>query len=514
MKKYLLNIKGYVILSILFSVFEAIITSIILLFPGWLVDNFKNGITYIIRLTVLYMITFTMYLIVAYFSNRIADYRRIKFEKAIKRDFFDSITNRRYGKYHEFETAEYISMQANDITELCQNYLSPLLSIFRSLLLIITFSVSLILFVNYYVATIVFAFSFIVILIPKITAKQLEGKNRAYLDRVGKYTSQIMEMFEAHDILDNRGRKKIKQKHDKDIEDALEANMKFRKINSLAMVINGGSVEFVSIITFIAVALLLFNGKITAGMATIAFTYSTRFMEPIYELNVCIGKVLSVKKVGEKIVSIINCNGHNEEIKGNIKHIKMTQLKKVYENTEINLPQIRFEYPHKYLITGKNGVGKSVLLRLIMRFESPDSGKIDYGCNQLTDISEDICYIPQKSIIFNATYIDNVTIFHAYDDSKLSLYESFFPNEIIESIKRSTSPSNLSGGEKQVIGLIRALCSDKKILIMDEPFSAMNQTTIDCFMVNMKKIDRMVILVAHNVDEYREQFDQEIQISR
>lgn len=87
MKKYLGIIKGYIILSIIFSLSEAIITSIILLFPGWLVDNFQNGMSYIVKLTILYVFSFTIYLLVSYFSNRIADYRRIKFEKAIKKDF-------------------------------------------------------------------------------------------------------------------------------------------------------------------------------------------------------------------------------------------------------------------------------------------------------------------------------------------------------------------------------------------------------------------------------------------
>ena len=66
MKKYLKIIKGYIVLSIIISLCEAIITSIILLFPGWLVDNFQNGISYILKLTIFYIIAFTIYLIVSY----------------------------------------------------------------------------------------------------------------------------------------------------------------------------------------------------------------------------------------------------------------------------------------------------------------------------------------------------------------------------------------------------------------------------------------------------------------
>ena len=405
-------------------------------------------------------------------------------------------------------------MQANDITEMCQNYLSPLLSIYRSLLLIVAFGVSLIVFVNYYIAAVIFIFSLVVVFIPKLTAKDLANKNKRYMDVVGKYTSNIGKMFEAHDILDGRSKKRLMEIHSKNIEDVLAHNMDFRKTNSFAMVINGGSVEFVSVITFVIVAILLLKGKITVGMATIAFTYSTRFMEPIYELNVCLGKVHSVKKVQEKILNIIGNGIVNKSDRFNIKNIKTTQLVKKYKKTELVMPQTSFEYPKKYLITGENGVGKSVFLRLLMQFEKADAGTIEYDGKNNIDISEDICYVPQNPVIFNASYVDNVTIFNAYDSNNLERYESFFPKEILDNIKQNTNTENLSGGEKQVIAFLRALCSEKRIIMMDEPFSAMNNVSIDYFMKNMESIDKMMLIIAHNVGDYEKQFDENIVILR
>ena len=405
-------------------------------------------------------------------------------------------------------------MQANDITEMCQNYLSPLLSIYRSLLLIVAFGVSLIVFVNYYIAAVIFIFSLVVVFIPKLTAKDLANKNKRYMDVVGKYTSNIGKMFEAHDILDGRSKKRLMEIHSKNIEDVLAHNMDFRKTNSFAMVINGGSVEFVSVITFVIVAILLLKGKITVGMATIAFTYSTRFMEPIYELNVCLGKVHSVKKVQEKILNIIGNGIVNKSDRFNIKNIKKTQLVKKYKKTELVMPQTSFEYPKKYLITGENGVGKSVFLRLLMQFEKADAGTIEYDGKNNIDISEDICYVPQNPVIFNASYVDNVTIFNAYDSNNLERYESFFPKEILDNIKQNTNTENLSGGEKQVIAFLRALCSEKRIIMMDEPFSAMNNVSIDYFMKNMESIDKMMLIIAHNVGDYEKQFDENIVILR
>ena len=60
----------------------------------------------------------------------------------------------------------------------------------------------------------------------------------------------------------------------------------------------------------------------------------------------------------------------------------------------------------------------------------------------------------------------------------------------------------------------RVLCSEKPRLLLDEPFAAMNQVTIDCFMRHMGEMDRTVLIIAHNIDDYAEAFDENIWIKR
>lgn len=508
MKKYLLQIKIYIAGSLLLYALEVIATSIILFFPGYLIDHYQYGKVFITRIILLYICVFTVYLLIAYLSNRIADYRRIKFERSIKLDYFNAVLNKDYGGYHKYDIGEYLSMQANDITEMCQGYLSPLLSVFRSMMMVISFGIALIVFVDVSIAVVIIIFSVLVVLIPKITAKKLARNNGIFLNGVGKYTSTVKTFFEAHDILDSKGVKKIEAMHETELDSVLSKQMKFRKINSRAMVLNGGAVEFMSIVSFVVIAILLLENRITVGMATVAFTYSTKFMDPIHELNVNIGRIHSVDEIKTKLYKIMNEREEQKpELTDKINEIITVNVKKCFKDVEIMIPDMRFIHSKKYLILGENGAGKSVLFRMLMGFYKPDTGYIAYNGKEDVDTGMFINYVPQQPVIFDATYLENVTIFGTYGAGNLPYYEALFPIDLIKRIRENVDNKNLSGGEKQVVALIRALCSEKPVLLLDEPFAAMNQRAIEEFMKKMNELNRMILVIAHNIDDYKDRFD-------
>lgn len=513
-KKYLKEIKGYIVVSLLLYTLEIITTSIMLFLPGYLVDNYDKGMGAINNLIVYYIVLFIIYLTICYFSNRMADYRRIAFERSIKKDFFNAVIGKNYEEYYEYDIGNYISMQANDITEMCQNYLSPMLSIFRSLIMIIAFGSALIYFVDFKIALTILAFSIIVVFVPNLTSKKLSRRRGEYLRSIGGYTSKVKLFLEGYDIFDSESSKKISDIHYGELNSVLSKNMNFRKLNSLAMIINGGSVELVSIVAFSVIAILLFSDEITSGMATTAFMYSTRFIDPMSELNLNIGRIKSIEEIKQKLNKIIKDNKtHNMGKVSSIKTISINNIKKNFGKTKIQIPTMSFEYPNKYLIVGDNGSGKSVLFKMIMGFYRPDKGEVLINGKREIGANSAINYVPQKPIIFDASYEDNITMYGTYKKDKLSYYESFFPISMINKIKENIERKNLSGGEKQVITILRALCSEKEVLLLDEPFAAMHKEVIDKFISNLNELDRLIIIIAHNIDEHMDKFSEVYTIS-
>ena len=306
--------------------------------------------------------------------------------------------------------------------------------------------------------------------------------------------------------MDKKGIEKINIVHREKLDNLMDKNMDFRKVNSLALVINGGVVEFISIVTFIVVGYLLYNSNITIGMATIAFTYSTKFMEPIFELNLNIGRVKSVKKIKEKLISILKTENKSYKTIKKLEKIYFNNLKITLNDKTLVYDELKLDFPKKYLITGENGSGKSVLAKLIMGFLVANEGKILYNDFNSINISEHINYVPQVPVIFEGSYMDNITIYGTYSDKNLELYESCFPSQVIKNIKSNENLENLSSGEKQIIAIIRAFCSEKEFVILDEALSVMNQITIEKFMETIFDLNKSIVIIAHNVDEYKDRF--------
>lgn len=154
---------------------------------------------------------------------------------------------------------------------------------------------------------------------------------------------------------------------------------------------------------------------------------------------------------------------------------------------------------------GKSGSGKSTILRLLAGFDKPNSGVISNGeqiyYNKnifLPPQKRNIGYLFQDYALFpNMTVIQNLLF--ANNDLK-------FATELLEFIEllefKNALPSTLSGGQKQRIALARALMRRPKILLLDEPLSALDmslRTKLQEYLIQIhKKYSMSIILVSHD----------------
>jgi len=177
-------------------------------------------------------------------------------------------------------------------------------------------------------------------------------------------------------------------------------------------------------------------------------------------------------------------------------------------------------------IVGKSGCGKSTLLNLIMGIEKRTSGKIIY-------CGKDISTMNEKS--FSNYHLNEISMVYQHYNllSDLSVIENVsLPLRIAGKSNRSAKKTslkylelfnldhlkdrnvkNLSGGEKQRIAIIRALVTNPKVILCDEPTGALDSKNADIVMKELKKISssKLVLMVSHNtklVDKYSDRIIQ------
>ncbi len=160
-------------------------------------------------------------------------------------------------------------------------------------------------------------------------------------------------------------------------------------------------------------------------------------------------------------------------------------------------------------IVGPSGCGKSTLLSVIAGVESTSQGSVYVDGDTVTAPSNKIGYMPQKDQLFPwRTIWGNVTL-------GLELQHQNTPERqehVRELLKRyglaefiHKTPSQLSGGMRQRCALIRTLATDPKILLLDEPFSALDYQTrlsvsADIYAI-IRQEHKTALLVTHDISE-------------
>jgi NitT/TauT family transport system ATP-binding protein len=176
-------------------------------------------------------------------------------------------------------------------------------------------------------------------------------------------------------------------------------------------------------------------------------------------------------------------------------------------------------------IIGPSGCGKSSLIRMMIGLEKPTGGNVTFKGKPVESPPDGVSLVFQNvALIPWKTALDNVAF---------ALENKGIPRNVIE--KKSMAvlklveldgfetafPSELSGGMKQRVGIARALVSDPDLLLMDEPFSALDELTADQLRVEVRTVLKnkhlplkSVILVSHNVEEVVEMSDRIIVLSK
>ncbi|HCN0828818.1 TPA: glycine betaine ABC transporter ATP binding protein YehX [Escherichia coli] len=181
----------------------------------------------------------------------------------------------------------------------------------------------------------------------------------------------------------------------------------------------------------------------------------------------------------------------------------------------VNDLNLNFQEGSFSVLIGTSGSGKSTTLKMINRLVEHDSGEIRFAGEEIRSLPvlelrrrmgyaiQSIGLFPHWSVAQNiATVPQSQKWSRARIDDRIDELMTLLG---LESNLRERYPHQLSGGQQQRVGVARALAADPQVLLMDEPFGALDPVTRGALQQEMTRIHRLlgrtIVLVTHDIDE-------------
>ncbi len=274
-----------------------------------------------------------------------------------------------------------------------------------------------------------------------------------------------------------------------------------------------GKDEFIAILTiFIAISLRLLPSinKIVSSLNTVRYCYPA---------SVSIGN--SISRGASLRKKILKKN----EKKNFFKDIKFRNIFFKFPKNNYSIKfNLKIRSGEKIGILGESGSGKTTLINLILGLYNPSKGSIYLNEEKIDSIELKnlISYVPQSVYIFDDTILENIT-FGNYDKSKnrLLINESLkysncynFINKLPLKLKCKVGEagSKLSQGQRQRIGIARALYNNSPILVLDEITSSLDNANANKIINQILKIKNKTIIFSTHKPELLKKFDRILRI--
>tara|TARA_B100001093_G_scaffold520413_1_gene615570 strand:+ start:4133 stop:5494 length:1362 start_codon:yes stop_codon:yes gene_type:complete len=403
-------------------------------------------------------------------------------------------------------------------------FIVPFFNLVSELLIImLLFSLSLIM-----IGISVFIPALILTIISYLFLKLISKKQTFYSKQISDFTTacnnELKKIYDLSNELIFKNKSNFFNKSFERVREGLnKAIMIFQIINRISIVI----IEFIIFIIIISVLIININNGIIETiikLSTLA-AISFRLIPSFSRCNIAINQIKFSKPFILETIDILSQITNKREY-------KKIQLQKIYledvsfqyeKNKKVFKFNLILNLNKNTVIQGKNGTGKSTLLKIIFGIYKPNSGKIFLLDGKKRkelkeyEVNQNITYIHQNSKIFEGSLKNNITL---DQNSKLNFvrYNKSLEISTLDEYDKSSFESieeegkNISGGEAQKILIARAIYSNPKLIIFDETFSSIDKKSIIKIINNIKKSNINFFVISHNKNIPSSYFDQIIKL--
>ena len=372
---------------------------------------------------------------------------------------------------------------------------------------------------NIFLGAIALVAYFIVgVIIPVWSSNQGDETGQQYRDELGDLNSYFLSSIRGiNDIIQyGVGKERLDEINRR--TDELETKQKFLlKQEGSNRAVTDTAILLCSMVMLFAGCILYTKGEVNFIQVIIPLIALMSSFGPVVAISNLSNNLFHTIAAGNRVLDLLEEEPAVEEVKGN----------DVTEFADMKLKNVSFSYDEEVIledfnmdikqnkiigIYGKSGCGKSTLLKLLMRFWEVDNGSITIGGKNINEINtSDLrkmqSFVTQDTYLFNDTIANNIGIAkeNATMEEIIAAAKKASIHDFIMSLpngydsKVGELGGNLSGGEKQRIGIARAFLHDAPMILLDEPTSNLDSLNEGIILKSLmeSKENKTIIIVSH-----------------
>lgn len=449
--------------------------------------------------------------------------------KKMRKDVFGKISYLPISYFDTHQHGDIMSKVTNDVDNISNTVSQSLTSLISGVITVIGALVIMLIY-----SPLLTLISVMTLSLTLVSSKLLSSKMRKFFriqrSLIGEINAQVEEMVVGHKTVKSYCK-------EQDVEDEFnEISNNLRKYGFKAELFGGVMGPMMNIINNFSYLLVVafgaifvangINGLEVGAIITFA-SLSRQFSRPINTIANLYTQIQTSMAAAERVFEILDTPEEVNEGKLKVEDIDQNQI--------IEFKNVNFSYVpgslvlknfsltvkpgEKIALVGATGSGKTTVVNLLMRFYDVDSGEILIGGKNINDLEKHelrslIAIVLQDTVLFKDTILNNIkygkldaTKDEVVDASKLS-NSNYFINRLSNQYDTilTESGSNLSGGQRQLLSIARAVLADPKILILDEATSSVDTRTeknIQDGLLTLMK-NRTSLIIAHRLSTIRD----------
>ena len=372
---------------------------------------------------------------------------------------------------------------------------------------------------NIFLGAIALVAYFIVgVIIPVWSSNQGDETGQQYRDELGDLNSYFLSSIRGiNDIIQyGVGKERLDEINRR--TDELETKQKF------LLKQEGSNRAVTDTAILLCSMVMLFAGCIFYNKGQVDFT---QVIIPLIALMSSFGPVVAISNLSNNLFHTIAAGNRVLDLLEEEPAVEEVSGKETVEFADMKLENVSFAYDDEVIledfnmeikkntiigIYGKSGCGKSTLLKLLMRFWEVNNGAITIGGKNINEINtSDLrkmqSFVTQDTYLFNDTIANNIGIAKENDTmeeiiaaaKKASIHDFIMSLPKGYDSKVGELGGNLSGGEKQRIGIARAFLHDAPMILLDEPTSNLDSLNEGIILKSLmeSKENKTIIIVSH-----------------